>query len=260
MRFTIFSSFVVLLCLARSAVGDDAEVDAVKKAVLGPQEAGWGRHDLKTYMTQWTDDARIIAGRAEQPGKFDFNLDRKQIEATRRLHFHGKPPEKRKITFANVKVTVKDEEAELRCRSTLANEDEQYVSDEIYRLRKTPAGWKVYLNRGWFVSNKFKDQSTTYDAETWKKLDQEVEDLRGTDKRGDKVGMALLNACRAAEAYDILKKVTARKDVTANDWLPFGYAAFLAGRADESVAAFKKALELDPDLPVPPFARPAPKE
>ena len=53
----------VLLTITRNGKASTLSiVEAVKKAALEPQEAGWGRHDFQAYMKQWTDDAQIITG------------------------------------------------------------------------------------------------------------------------------------------------------------------------------------------------------
>jgi hypothetical protein len=234
---------------------EGGEVEAVKRAVIGAQEAGWLRHDFKTYMAQWADDARIVIGRAEQPGKYETVFDRKQIEATRRMMMSGKAPTDRKINYEDVKVKLEKDQAELRVRNTgFFGEDYQTVA-EIYRLRKTPAGWKVYLNRAWVLKSRWGNQVTTFDADTWKKLDAEADALVATDKRGDRAANALVAAYRFSEAHKLLKKVTAQKDATAGEWLQSGYIALTAGQAEEAMSAFRMALKLDPRAPVPEIVR-----
>src|SRR5688572_13481058 len=214
--------------LARA--GDEAE--AVKKAVLGPQEAGWGRHDFKTYMTQWADDAKMVVARGPKADKRDITFSRKQIEATRRLLFSVRPLPGQKVVFENVQVKVKEEQAEVSLRNTVHFGADYEVADELYRLRKTADGWKVYLNRGWVVKSRQGDNETTYDAAKWKMLDEVADDKARSDKRGHEAALALMAAYRFPEAHALLKKVTARDDATAADWVARGHAAMTAGHAD----------------------------
>jgi hypothetical protein len=258
MRQVLAIAVFVCFCPAARPGGDEAE--GVKKAVLGPQEAGWARHDFKTYMTQWARDARIVISREEKPGKHDVILDRKQIEATRRLLLHGTPPANKKVVFEDVKVTVKGNDAELRVRTTISEGKDYETAAEVYQVRKTSAGWKVSLNRGWPVKEKFGDQEKTFNAAKWKELDEIADDMVGKDKRGDRAAGALMTAFRFKEAHDLLKKVTARKDASAADWILRGNAAVAAGHADDALASHRRALKLDAEAPVPPYARELAKE
>ncbi len=252
MRRILFVLIAFLGVMPLACAGDNAE--AVKKAVLGPQEAGWARHDFKEYMTQWADDAKIVGGRHEQAGKHDLVLDRKQIESTRRLLMHGKPAADHKVTFADVQVKVDKDEAELRVRTTRHFGKDYMTFAEVYRLRKTPAGWKVYLNRAWTLKTKFAKE-IAYDAAMWQKLDEAADELLRNDTRGDQAAQALDDAWRPREAYTLLKQVTARKDATANDWVHRGWTALTTGDAADSVLAFRTALKLDEKAAVPEFAR-----
>jgi hypothetical protein len=259
MRLALLLLVVAFLALPLLALGGD-EAAAVRKAVLDPQEAGWGRHDFKAYMSQWADGARMIVGRGEHAGKHDTVFDRKQIEATRRLLMHGKVPADQKLAFADVKVKVRGDQAELRVRTTMSFGGGYETVGELYQLRKTAAGWKVYLNRGWFLKTKHGDQVTVFDADTWKKLDEDADTLVQADRRGERAAQALLAARRFQEAHALLKKVTAGKDAAAADWLLRGNAALGVGHADDALAAFRNALRLDEGAPVPPFAREGRKE
>ena len=252
----LLQTALAIVCFGPAATahgGDGGE--AVKKAVLEPQEAGWGRHDFKTYMTQWADNAQIVVARGEKPDKHDIVFDRKQIEATRRLIMHGKAAPDQKMTFENVKVKVEGDEAVLRLRSTVGFGEDYQIADEIYRLRKTSAGWKVYLNRGWTVKAKWGKEVISYDTDKWKMLDETANDLVRTDERGERAAQALLLAWRFKEAHALCKKITDRKDAAASDWLQRGHAAMSAGFADDALAAFRQALKLDENAPAPSFAR-----
>lgn len=238
---------------SHSQVSDDLE--EVKTAVVGPQEAGWSRHDFNAYMTQWTDDAKMVQGRAEQSDKYDVTFDRKQIEATRRLLMHGPVAADEKFTFTDVQAKVDGGEAEVRLRITRTINESAWVQQGLYRLRKTPVAWKVYLNRGWPLQMKRGNETMEFTADTWRKIDERADDLVRTDKRGDRAAAALQSAWRFGEAHDLLKKVTDQKGAKASDWVQRGYAALSTGNAEEAMSAFRKALDLDPKASVPALVR-----
>src|SRR5262249_54722163 len=169
-KHRILVAAAVLCLAARLSAGEDAA--AVKKAVVAAQEAGWLRHDFKAYMEQWTKDARLEFGRAEKSGAHDHTFDHGQIQKTRKLLMTGKPPEGQRLEFDDVKVEVKEDEAELRCRTTFffATDLHQTVA-EIYQLRKTAAGWRVYRNRGWYLEMRTGAEVTRFDEKTWRRLD-----------------------------------------------------------------------------------------
>ena len=106
------------------------------------------------------------------------------------------------------------------------------------------------MNRGWPLKTKFGKDVTTFDADTWKRLDSDADELVGMDKRGDRAAQALIAAYRFREAHDLLKKVTARKNATADDWMARGWAALMVGHADDALSAFRNTLKLDESAPV----------
>lgn len=143
----------------------------------------------------------------------------------------------------------------MRLQVTWSFGEDYEMTGELYRLRKTPAGWKVSLNRGWPLKTKFGKDVRTFDADTWEKLDSDADELVRMDKRGNRAAQALIVAHRFRDAHDLLKKVTARKDATADDWIRRGEAALMVGDADDALSAFRNALNLDETAPVPDFAR-----
>src|SRR5262249_30253504 len=160
--------------------------------------------------------------------KYDYTFDYRQIEKTRKLLMSGKPGEGQRIAFEDVKVEVKKDKAELRCRATQFFGADSVTVEEIYSLRKTVGGWKVYRNRGWPVENRLGGKITRFDEKTWRQLDDDVIN-QVDDPRGDKVGLALMAASRFAEAHAMFKKVCDRKDAGADDWARRGDAAMAAG-------------------------------
>jgi cytochrome c-type biogenesis protein CcmH/NrfG len=64
-----------------------------------------------------------------------------------------------------------------------------------------------------------------------------------------------MHAFRFAQAHALAKKVTARKDVRAADWVERGHAAMSIGDVSDALASFRQALKLDEKAPVPPFEK-----
>ena len=231
-----------------------AEGEAIKSLVLEAQRAGFEKHDFKKYMTQWADDARIVFGRTEQPGKHETVYDRQQIEATRRLRFQGKP--RYKVAYRNVRVEVDGDgdEAILRLRSEATWTTGSETGDEVYRLRRTDDGWKVYENRYRLVRNQYGDEATNYDTKKWRELDAKIDVQRVFGNRRG-VAFALYDAWRFREAHQAMKRQTAATDAAADDWVFRGAAAVMAGDAEDAKASFAKALSLDPEVRLPDYAR-----
>jgi ketosteroid isomerase-like protein len=247
------------IAVAPLAVADDA--DDIKDVVFDCTRAGIERGDLATFMKMWADDAKVVEGREEKPGKRDHTITRKQLEATCRLMFSFPVPDGGyKVTFESPRVEVKGDKAELRVMTT-AQWDEDGEMDrqsEIYLLRRTADGWRVYENRYWMVEARQGDKTIDYDVKGWKLLDEIV---AAAEKEDDLVKLveALDDARRLTEAHNVAKKLTARDGATAEDWSRRGLQALSAGDADDATKAFKEALKLDPDADVPPIIRGAKK-
>ena len=254
MRCTLLLAAATFLFVAQPASAGD-EADTIKKAVLVPQKAAWEKHDFKAYLSQWADDCRVISGRTEREDKHDVVLDRKQIEATRRIRMSDVPRKGTKLVFESVEVKVDGDQAELRARATLSFDGGYLLYADLYRLRKTPAGWKATLNRSWPLKLEFGGQAREFNAETWRALDAAVDELVRTDPRGDKAAEALFAANRFAEELALRKRITARADAAASDWVGRGFAALTVGDSEDAVAAFRQALKLDAQAAVPQFVR-----
>lgn len=229
------------------------EVEEIHKVVFEAQRAGHIRRDLAKYMSQWTDDARIVVGRSEQPGDYDWSLDRAQIEATRTLQFQ-EPSVVRNVEFQNPRVTFEDDVATMRVDVQVAYPDAAASMSEIYKLRRTDAGWRVFENRWWRVSTMEYGKTTTFDDAYWAERDARVDTERAA---GDtyELGVALMDAWRFPEAHEMFVKLTEGQDPEPHDWFLRGQTALMIGQAEDAVASFRAALELDPRAQVPVYAR-----
>jgi tetratricopeptide (TPR) repeat protein len=246
--------FAVAICAA-SARADGAkaltgEAKEIADMVQTSQVTGLCKGDRDAYMSIWADDAKLISGRREEPGKYDFTITRAAMET--------KPQDSRwqwrSMRYENTRVTVSGDKAEMRCRTFLSERYWISEADEVFLLRKTDDGWKVYENRCWPIALYTWFTKTKYMPATWKKLDEKADRLK---KQGTSVALvkALGDAHRIKEAYDAAKALTEKESENVEAWVYRGYAAVSLGKHEEGIAAFQKALELDEDAPVPDYAR-----
>jgi hypothetical protein len=223
----------------------------IRDLIVTAQRAGFEKNDLDGYMKQWADDAQIIAGRGPEPGEHDTTLDRKQIEATRRVRFETLPKlfssDPLKLQFEDLKIDVSGGQAVVRATAKVSyGESGEFYEQvkEIYKLRRAPDGWRVYSDRFWLEETKTPDGATRFDAEKWEQFDAEVAAARkSNDPR--RLVPALMAAMRFAEAHTIAKQITANDD--DDDWHLRGWAALQAGDASDAVRSFQKAKLLEPD-------------
>ena len=229
------------------------EAAEIRDVVVVGQRGGFIRHDLAAYMAQWTDDARIVAARGEMAGQYDYALDRAQIEATRRLRFRGASAVMT-IDYEDERITVAGDRATMRVRTRLVYREGDERVGEIFRLRRTATGWRVYENRYWPLSQGSGDGATVLDDAYYAVADARVAAERAADDRYE-LAVALLHANRHPEAFATLRELTDAEDAEAYDWVLRGLAAVSVGEAADAEAAFAAALALDPTVPVPDYAR-----
>ena len=240
------------------AKGDD-EGPKLATMIQESQKAGFEKHDLKEYLAIWSDDAKLIEGRSEKPDKYDTALTRAQIEATRKLLFAVPPPKGIKMEFENVKTEVKGDEATVRYRTTLREPKQSMTVDEVFRLRRKDGKWKVFENRSWPVEYRGSDFIETFEAGTWKALDEQASRAAAAGDLGGQL-TPLIKGMRFAEAHALAKKWTEKEGKFTQPWLARGQAAMQVGDVADAVASFKKALEIDPKVNLSEYARLAAKE
>ena len=228
------------------------DVAAIKSVVFDAQRAGFIRHDVDAYMAQWTDDATQVSARAEQPGPYDFRMTRAQIEATKRLRFDGSSIINA-IEFRDPKIEVDGDGAVMHVVSQVGMMDSSETVGEIYKLRRTPEGWRVHENRFWTISNMQHGEVVQWTPERYAALDERVERERA-DGDTYELGIALMEAQRYPEAYAAFKQVTEAQDVEAYDWVMRAQLAMLVGEVEDALASYAAALALDASMPVPAYA------
>lgn len=229
------------------------EAERVVELVLEAMRAGYERHDATAYLALWADDARLTGGRGELPGRYDFTLDRSSIEAAQSIRFCGTPP-RYSFDFERAEGRVDGDEARLRTVTVLDFEGGFEREGEIYRLRRTPDGWRLFENRWWPIAEVVGDETLHFDAALWRELDARVARLEGAADPRERA-RALGAAYRFEECCSAWRRVTERDDARAADWAEYGRRALQVGEAGEALRAFRVALELDPAAPVPPHAR-----
>ncbi|MHC4404871.1 MAG: DUF4440 domain-containing protein [Planctomycetota bacterium] len=255
-RLTALACATLVGCASRAD-----EADAIRKTVFDAQRAGHVRHDLEAYMAQFTEDAQIVGGRSEKPHQYDLALNRKKIEATRRLRFRGRTWVT-KLEFDDARVEIAGGEAVLRVHTTVevaGTTETSHVEEvqEIYRLRRTPDGWKVFLNRWWPAKMEFPGERVVYDVKTWQALDADVEQAK-RDGDPQALASAFFWAFRFAEAHAAAGKLTGRPDAEASDWALRGQAALFAGDAADATRSFATARSLNPEVALPSYAAEGP--
>lgn len=233
------------------------EAKAIEQVVTGAMEAGFERNAIDEYLAAWADDATIVGGRGEAPGPYDVTLDRRQIEATRRLRasMPGIPP--MKVRFEDLDVKVDGETARLRCRTIveIGGESTETVG-ETYDLRKAPAGWRIVKNRYWMLGARYGGEERTYDEAGWKALDAAVEQARGGDREG--LTRALLDAWRMEEAWKEAQALLTEQPESLPAHQLAATVGRLVGRPDEALAIYRTIATRWPDVEVPSLAKEGP--
>jgi hypothetical protein len=230
-----------------------AAEEAVRRTVFNAYKAGLVKHDLAAFLAAFADDAVLTGGRGEKPDRHDVVLDRKKIEATRRMLFRGQAPAGYLLEFDAVSVKVDGDAAELRHLATHRTGRDLLQYEEVDRLRLTEGGWRIREGRWWPLLRRSGTETVVYKDETWKDLDAKAEKAR--QEPWPALPFALCEAYRFAEAHAVARERTERKEAVALDWIGRGGTALQAGEAGDAQASFDKALALDPDAPVPPWGR-----
>jgi tetratricopeptide (TPR) repeat protein len=231
------------------------EREAIKRSLLSAELTGWRHGDLVRYLSMWTDDGRMVLARAEQPGPQDLTLSKPMLAEIRRIQFN--PPHVReKFAWEKAQIDVAGDRGTMRRRLVIRWEGGYRIYDSVLRLRRTGRQWQVYEDRSWVVKHKQGNEVQLYDQGALEKMDAAIETLR---QKGDlaKLADALAEARRPAEAHKVARQLTEKPNATAADWVLRGRTAVEAGAAKDALAAFRKALALDPRAPVPAYVRTA---
>ena len=229
----------------------EADGAAIFEMVSSAMSAGFISHDFDTYIAVFSDDAVLIAGRSEEVSATDITLSRQQIEDTKRLRFAGKAGTLRS-SIPEHKVRVAGKEATLEWRMVFQADGYWEEAKEVFKLRKTEGGWRVYENRYWVVAEGTPEAPIAIDAATWADRDLAVDNAAGSPLA--KVGV-LAEAMRWPEAHTILMKLTSEEPTRASHWSQRALAALMIGKVPDAKLAACEARNLDPKQPLPHWAK-----
>jgi WD40 repeat protein len=227
------------------------EAEAIKRVIFRSEEAGWLHNELPAYLAAYADDAQVVEGRSETPAEWDVTLDRRRMEAVRRLAFPVSATGELQTSYEDVQVRVDGERAECRYLSTGTGRSIFHTWRVLATLHKGPAGWKVQRVRAWPVAEK-RQSVVRLDAAYWQAKDAAVAQAR---KDGDlrRLATALEQARRYAEARAVAQRLTGQTGATAEDWTLRSRVAFSVGEVGDARASFRTALARRPDLQPPWF-------
>lgn len=236
---------------------------AIIKMIQESQRQGIVGQDLPAFMRIWTDDARLVASRAETPGPYDEVIPIKRVET----YWKRRGTERDvdiEIAYAREKATVQDDKVTVTWDTTLrethrrTKEVVQRVERERWLLRKTGDGFRVYENRVWPLSfTRGTEPPMVYDASQWARLDEAVEAAKKA-KNTDEHLAALYAASRFGEGHDVAVKATTERWVNERRW--FWRAAFAMNLylIDDAIKSFQRQLELNENAKIPAWAMPPP--
>jgi hypothetical protein len=210
--------------------------------VSDSQRAGFEKYDIEAYLAPWSDDAKLISGRAQAPGPHDLVLSRSQIEATKRLRFTGKAPN---IPFnpINPIVTLDGDTAQLHWTMNSGTAEFVESVDELYKLRRTEDGWQVYENRFWSVLAGPRAAPTKHDAAYYAQHDDALEKARTVGNQEAEM-IALQAGARLNEAYLLATKIAASES-TAEHWAQVAWLALVVGEVEVAKQAVCSAKAID---------------
>ncbi len=235
-----------------------SEIDAIVAFVQKSQREGIAGRDPEAFLRIWTSDARSVGGRREQPEPYDVALDLAAMRASAVAKSRG--PADETLTFRYRDVTSQATADEITLRWSLAvdftapGESGVDESIEIYRLRRTPEGWRVFYNRYWPVSETYAGATVRYDDALWNEREASLAAAR---KGGDAHGVitALQVAWHVREGYDAAVKLTAERPKEVRAWRARANLANRLRLIDEAVAAYRQLADLDAKARIPGWVR-----
>jgi WD40 repeat protein/serine/threonine protein kinase len=235
-----------------AATAAEKEAEAIKQLVTRANTRGWFGHDLAAYLAVRSADLRAVVGRGPKPDRHDLVMDRKQHDAMRRLQFLSSETDgiRFRARYQNLRVRIEKSSATLTGRFVGQWATGFGIWEVSYRLRHTPRGWKIALERGWPVKRREGERVTVYDADYWMLWDVLVALIRRFGD-GKLLAQALDAAHRPTEAHAAARRLTQRQGATAADWVLRGNLAVQAGDATDALRSYRTALTLDPEIRVP---------
>ncbi len=229
------------------------------------QRAGYERHDLTTYMSQWAPGATLTAARAATPGPHDRTLTLDAIRATRTERYFKPPTDKRTLRWQDVRVRVAPPEppgsgqppgsarrATVTWLALSTHEDGSELIAERYELRQTGGSWRVTRNRFWPVWTLERGhKKRVFSPAVWRKLDAWASRQACF---GGPCPSRLLTGWRFVDAWKAAVRISERPGgASGHAWLLRGICAVLAGQVADARPSFEKARALDKAIQFPPW-------
>ena len=235
--------------VSEKAVETKVDEQALIRFVEESQRACFVENDVDKYMAMWTEDARLVGGRGPEPGPHDLTLTRAQIEATKRLRYGDKTDSPSfDLAFKNPRVRVDGDTVELGWRAVFSGKGWEEVTEEIYKLRETPQGWRAFENRYWII----RQADRTQDAAFWARQDAQVVAAKeGGD--GFVEAQALMSAHRMTDAFERLKSLS-KDQQNAQTWALRAAVAVIVGDIDDARQSACHARAIDPEAGLPTWA------
>jgi WD40 repeat protein/serine/threonine protein kinase len=224
---------------------DEAERNAIFRAIRDTEDAGWYGHNLARYMAGRTADYHEEVARAADPGRHDLKLDRATLAKMRAWDFHGPPQRAQRTHYEKFHVERVGDKARVFYEATVQNDAWSWFRTWAVQaeVRKGPQGWQIAFIRAWPVRGKARGRGVVFDDAWWQARDAEAD--KAPEK--DRARILMDDALRPADALALQRQRTAADGASAEDWALRGRAALSAGQPDEASKAFRRAEEIDPE-------------
>ncbi len=231
-----------------------AELDGVVAFVQGSLRDGVIGRRPEMFLRMFTDDARVVEGRREQPDPYDRISDVALLRVVAVAQARGTRTFPFEYGFRDASSTATNDE--VRLRWTLVEDitgphgKSSDESIETYRLRRTPQGWRVFQLRSWPTSDTFDGHTTIYDASFWTARETELTVAR-TSGDPQRVLEALEGARHVREAFEAAKSLSAADRNNTDAWRFRASLANELGLVDDVVASYQELVALDPKARIP---------
>lgn len=199
---------------------------------------------VEGYDAIWAPDAvGRTSGRYREPDECDLTLEPSAALAARRMEQEGADLDSLEMGLSFLEGRLQGGNATARAIVELRwGSGEDSASEEhVYRLRRTPEGWRVEAVRVRPLHWAIPDGQAIYDAAFWRAADAHVARARGAlDERPDDLdaqrayAYALVGASCLRPAYDVVRRVTEGPLVHRGDWALRERVAMALGLADDA--------------------------
>jgi len=246
---------MLIIAITASLLAADSPEKEIADLVLNSQRAGLVRGDTAAYIAPWARDGRWVMQRGPEPKqKYELIVDYKRGLARAELRSAGEHTT-RTLEHEKTEVLFSKDGTLARYVCTAVVQQEGYTEKvrEIYLLRRTGSGWRIYENRFWPKMTLIGTKLKLFGSEYWAHLDQAVSDTAKGDEPVNHV-YALMDAHRWAEAYASEQALTKSGGAKASDWALRAVVALVVARVNDARYSVRKARSVDPKVRLPPWA------